>query len=256
MNLNELYKKIINLKSYTPSKEVDFLFGELVSFAITDGNEITLNKHEVNNIRRICAEAEFELEKYWAQKIINSKNPSIELKRFPYFQNYIDLVDLEFKSINMCPIHSGHEFLFIGGGPLPLTAILLASTYGIKSKIIDTNPEAIKISEKLINLLKLQNLIRVEKSDALEFSDYHEFSVIFIAALVGSTKTEKNSIYKKIKDNSSKSSHIITRSSKGSRELLYAPVTKDIDDYFENIFAYHPRGNIINSILIYENSKK
>jgi len=67
---------------------------------------------------------------------------------------------------------------------LPLTSIILAKKYKIKSKIIDVDFVAVDISKKLINALGLQDYIEISLSDAIYYEDKNNYDLCYIASLV------------------------------------------------------------------------
>lgn len=253
MTIKEIYKKIIELDNLAPSTEVNALFSELVVKAIDQNNKESLTLDERNNLQRICSLSEYEMEKYWAKKIISSINPKTEILKFPYFQNYIDLTRLELFSLNSCTEHQNHRVLFIGGGPLPLTSIVLALKHGIGSIVLDIDEDAVTLSSRLITLIGLEDLITVVKSAGADFQNYNDFNVIYIAALAGTSVSQKNNIFAKIKNQAPQNAHLIARSSWGNRKLLYKPISKSIYKKFKPILEVHPHNEIVNSVIILRN---
>jgi len=245
-----LYREISGLTDLSPSTTVNRLFSELVSLAISDLERHKLAISKLNHLQQICSASEYELEKYWANRIVNSKNPKLELVKFPYFQNYLDLTKLEYFSIKGCTEHEVHHYLFVGGGPLPMTAIVLAKIYGVRVTIIDYDKQACKISEELISKLELGDLIYIVNQDGAVFNDYGKYDVVFVAALAGIDKNIKANILKQIKLTSRPDTHILARSSWGNRQLLYKSLGKEVYKMFTPVIEVHPQNHIVNSVIV------
>lgn len=251
--LEQIYTKINSLSNLKPSKEVNKLFSELVEIATDNGYKVFLSQQKISRLQQLCSKAEYELEKYWAKEILVSDNPLEMLEEFPYYQNYIDLTLLEVNSIRSCSTHNFHKLLFLGSGPLPLTAIILAQKYNIKSTLLDIDEEAVEISQRLIKKLGLSQMISIVKGDATHYKGYGDFEVIFVAALAGTDIRLKTAIFKQIKTFSKKNSHIIARSAWGNRTLLYKPLSREIFSIFQPILKVDPYNSIVNSIVIFKN---
>lgn len=248
--IEELYSQITSLTNLQPSKEVNSLFSELVSLAISDSKKHLLSPKKQSHLRQICALSEFELEKYWAKRIIDDTNPKQMLLNFPYYKNYQDLTKLEYFSIRGCSNHEVHHYLFVGGGPLPMTAIILALEYGAMVTILDYDSEACQMSRKMISGLGLDRQINIIYQDGSTYKDYNKFEVIFVAALAGIDKNVKLRILKQISEYSRKNTHVLARSAWGNRKILYRPVDKEIYKLFTPVVEVHPQNHIVNSVVV------
>lgn len=246
--MEEIYHKIVALKDLTPSDEVNALFTRLVGEAVETRKPHSLKSDQVERLQVISSDAEYEMEKYWANEIIASADPHSKLQEFPYIQNYHELTKLEIQSLNGCTDHEEHRFLFIGGGPMPLTAIAMALDFGIKSVVIDTDREAVELSAKLVEKIGLADFIDIRHVSGEDF-DYSDFNVIFVAALAGLQKEVKDKIFNQIKKTAKKGTHILARSSWNNREVLYKPLDDQIYS-FKPIIKVDPYNDIVNSIVI------
>lgn len=245
------YREIMALNDLTPSKEVNSLFSQLVKYALTSSkNKFT--KAQINSLQLISSKAEFELERFWTEKIVQSKNPKKTLSKFPYLKNYQKLTQIEWYSLLSCTSHKKHNILFAGGGPLPLTAIVLAEKYNQHITILDIDKTACELAIRVVKSLKLEKRIKIINSDASCFADYKNFNVIMIAALAGTTKYVKQEILKQIKSTSLKGTHILARSSFGARELLYRPLDKKLYKFFTPILEVRPLNDVVNSAIIFK----
>src|SRR3989338_5965978 len=122
-----LCRQIVKLKSsrYDPKRTA--LFGKLIRVIKENDKRapishriLTQTKHIlINDLRSTFSLEQISIEKYWAIKIISSKNPYDELKDFPFYKGYISSAKYLFDTISsMCkdPIR---KMLYIGGCALP-----------------------------------------------------------------------------------------------------------------------------------------
>lgn len=250
MKLIELYKKISALEVYTPSEEVNGLFSKLVAEAIDPWGEEMLSKKQCGCLQKICAYAEYELEMYWAQQIIAGTE---QITDFPYCKNYKDLTRLEWNAVASCAEHDHHKVLFIGSGPLPMTAIMLALNHGVSSTLVDNDQKAVDISQAIIKTLGLDHMIEIVCADGKSFKNYKDFNVIFVAALAGQNASQKIDIFTHIKEAASAHCHVLARSSWGRRQLLYPPLPKKVWALFKPLLEISPYNEIVNSVVIFKN---
>jgi len=90
-----------DLNSFYPNIELNQKFEQLVNhcvFLSKETDDIIIDS-KVLEINEFCSKAEFELEKYWANEIINNLNPWEKIYSFPYYKNYLELVKLEIINI-------------------------------------------------------------------------------------------------------------------------------------------------------------
>lgn len=244
--INNFYKKLKALKSLEPNEQTNKIFSELCEYSIKSEKNIKVNK-KVLEINKICAEAEFEMEKFWANKIIKSKNPKKELENFIYFNNYQKLTNLEFINVKFFQ-EKIDNVLFIWWWPLPLTAIILAKEFWVNCKIVDYSTEAINLAKELIEKLELKSKITFEKKDILDYKDEKKYDLVYAASLIFWIK-EQEEIIKNISNlNFSK---ILVRTSHKSRKLLYKKTDENIlKKYFKKELIVHPKNDIVNSFII------
>ena len=249
MTIRQLYRELTGLADYLPSARVNFLFSNLVDQVVDrKSNKSSLSLPEQHKLNQICALAEGALESHWSREIISGK---AKLADFPYHQNYKDLTRLEWHSIHSCVNHHTHEVLFVGGGPLPLTAIILALDFGLASTVIDCDEKAVNIAQKLIKKLKLEKLVKVVQADGANFTDYASFNTIFVAALAGLETRTKFGIFQQIKKLAPTNCHILARSSWGLRKLLYRPLARSVWKLLTPVLEIRPHNQIVNSAIVF-----
>ena len=245
--INNFYKRLKNLNDLKPNNETNELFSELCKYAIENNRSLKIDK-KILEINEICAKAEFEMEKFWAEKIINSKNSKIEIENFIYYKNYLKLTELEFINASFINEEKIKNVLFIGWWPLPLTAIILSKKFWVNCKIIDYNQEAINLAIKLVDKLGLKEKISFVKSDILDYSDTEKYDLVYWASLIFWNDNQEN-ILKNIKNLNF--SHILLRTSHKMRQLVYKKIDEKIlKKFFKEELIVHPKNEIVNSFII------
>lgn len=244
--IKDIYKRILELPSLDPSPKTNSVFRELVEFATDIRHESDLTSEEENRLCDFCADAEYKLELDFAVKLTKKEHV---LEDFIYYNNYSKLVDLEYGNIQIFK-KDIKKALFVGGGPLPLTAILLAIKTGMSVDILEKDEQAIKISKNTIANLNISN-IKVIQGDAYEFSNYNEYELIVIASLLDGNSDSKikliDDVYESMQDNAL----LLIRSSHNNRCVLYKPI--DIKKLRNlPLIEVRPHNEIINSFLVFE----
>lgn len=248
MQIKKIYTELTKLKDLKPSKKVDDLFNELFKFAKSDYENIDLSKKEIKHLRELSSKAEFELESFWCNEIIFNYK---KIEDYPRYSNYVGLTNTEWKSLKDCKLHNSHKnILFIGGGPLPMTSIILSMKHKVNITILDVDKKAVEQSKKLIEKLNLKDKIKIIRSNAFDYKDYGKFEIIFVASLVGNNIKEKKQIFSLIRQKANPGTHILTRSTYGKRKLLYQPLTPEVYLGYEKIRESEPSNNFFNSVIV------
>ncbi len=247
-NINEIFSDIKGLEDFRPCPEVNELFSSLVNRIVEGRVEGDLSRGEVRKLRQLCGKSEFQLEKYWSNRIIESERPEEEIKKFPYFKNYEKLVAFEYATLVGCCSDLEKNAVFVGGGPLPFTAIMLAKDYGFNVTVIDRDKKAVSQAKKLFDALDLD--INVVKSSAENFSDYNDFNVIHVAAMVGQSKSQELKVFNTIRRQMDEHSHLVARTVHGERKLLYRPVSREVKNMFNVEAEKRPSRDVVNSTVV------
>lgn len=247
--LQNIKIEIEKLNDLAPSSKVNRVFSNLVNLATSfKQKEIELKDY----FQKVAAEAEVEMEKYWANKIIDSQNSEKTLKEFWYYKNYLDLTKLEFGSLSLCHDHKKHnKILFVGSGPLPLTGIFLAREHGCAVTFLDINKDTLKLSENLCSKLDIKN-VHFVCADAISYSDYGKFDTIIIAAMIESKKITKENFINLLSRKVGKHTHILVRSVFHNRELLYKKFDVTKVRGLNPILEVRPKNQIVNSFHVFE----
>jgi nicotianamine synthase len=244
----KLYNTIVQLKSLKPSKETNEAFSSLVEFCERN-HPISLKSNEVERLRDLCSIAEYEMELYWSKKICDSKNPYKDLEAFWYYKNYEQLVELEYSN-SACLYKNIKNVIFVGGGPLPLTAIMLYKKYNIACSILERDKTSYLRSLALVEKLGLSNGVKIINKDAKDYTGYNAFDIIYVAAMVGQDENTKAAVISLIHAQLEVGKIMVCRSSHGTRKLLYTPITREHLSGLNPVLEVRPYNSIINSFFI------
>jgi hypothetical protein len=142
-----------------------------------------------------------------------------DLREFLYWRNYEQLLGMELKALAAIwrfKAQKHGEIVFVGGGPLPLSAIVLHMRTGKPVLCVDADAEASECAGKLLAKLSLSQVSAVH-TDGMDF-DYGGASSIFIASLAN----RKMDVAKRIVE-TCKEPVVAVRTVDGVRALLYRP---------------------------------
>lgn len=251
-----------------PSEHVNTLFTKLVTICTFQYDDKTvvsvLNDVHIAalapSLRAMASQGEYFLELTWATDLVEQtreyQNAKPKLSRFIYYQNYVDLVQLELHALQGVGAQLDN-IVFVGSGPLPLSPILMyqklsASRTTTKMHNIDRDQESINISGKLLEKLDIARGFEQHVLNAIDYTDYDQADVVILGALVGQDVEEKVEFVKSIGEKMRSGTFIMARSAHSLRKLLYP----SIEPYqvnacgFETVLVLHPYNDVVNSILI------
>lgn len=256
-DLISIHENFLRAKKLTPSPNINSSFSKLVTLvdatSKSNSKKILIDK-KIHSLKkdflRFSSQGESELEFFWAHKIIKSKNPHNTLLEFPYLKNYKDLVNFETEHLTKVGLYTKKSILFIGSGPLPLSPIFMAKKYNVSIDTIDIDKNACTISRKILNVLKINQKINIYNEDVFNITDFSNYDVIFVAALVGKTEKEKNSLIKHITKHATQNTYLILRSVSDLGALLYPEVSSKCLKNINVIKKTKRKKGIINNIII------
>ncbi len=260
--LLDIYQKIRDLRTFE-GKDTDALTNQLKKICTTapaDISEKILLDRDISSkavaFRKFYAIYGSSSESEWSKKIVDSSDPEKELLTFPSYKRYARRVALEYyfaQSLTEKPVK---KCLFIGGGPLPLTAILMHRLFNVRVDILDIDAQAVIRSKKILRALGLNNYVKVYRCDAYLFERYRTYDYIVMAAMVGQTPKQKNILIKKIGLQIKHNAVLSVRSSCDLKKLLYTPVEQKSFDDLKMQFIWHPCSSLnTNSNIIYQKEK-
>lgn len=227
-----------------PSPTVNKLFGALVEYALQE--DLDLNSVDLAELHELCATGESNLETFWAQQIVKSERPQAVLAAFPYWQNYQDLAQAEIDCMST-HVKNQAKMLFIGCGPLPLSAVLFAQEpMFAQVEAIDADMLAVASAKKVCTVLQSPVKITHQAAESFNFRDV---DVVFVAALVGMTSVQKQAILEDIRLSARPGTLVAVRSATGSRELLY-PKLQSLPPGFTEVACFVPHSQVINTLHV------
>ncbi len=241
------YEDIKALSTLMPDEATSKVFSNLCHFVQTTNYSWSLPDQESHYIREAAAQAETFMEVETTEKILIAKDKRKQLESFIYYQNYSDLTEMEYATIQLLQKDS-KKILFIGWWPLPLTAIILAKSYGCHVTVIDRDEIAVRLSQKLVQSLWLEDLITIVQQDVMDFTSDASFDCTVVASLLFGNGQE-NDILSQIK--TIPSSCYLLRSADWLKRLLYAGISETmLSDHFSLKYVIHPHNHIINSLVL------
>lgn len=201
------------------------------------------------------SQSEYCMERYYARQFTRASRLSFaDLERFIYWDNYERLTEKEMALLQDAIPHGGKKTLrhvvFVGSGPLPLSALIMAKDCGYRVTGVDCDGEAITLSSDLIDKLDMNEVMRVHQGNGADY-DYSEADIVFIASLI----LDKQAVLQAIKQSrSGKQTFVIIRSAEDLNALLYCPFKessfKDLCFKCLGKTDYCPK--TINTSLLYE----
>lgn len=236
-----------------PSPRLDALFEQLTELATShSGQSHDLTPAEIEELQDICCRGTFQLERHWAEKILALPETGSIFESIPYIAEYRALTKFEWQALKSCAEHGDHNVLFCGGGPLPLTAMLLAREYGVPTTVIDYDAEAVRLSRQVVAKFGLAQMVTIVQADARDYEGYSRHNVIFVAAMAGMESAVKEAIFERISREVPEGSHILARSSRGNRMLLDRPLPAAAYENFSPLLEIHPYGSVVNSVILFQ----
>jgi hypothetical protein len=138
-------------------------------------------------------------------------------------ENYLNRYEeLARKEVALAGIASGDRVLFIGSGPLPITAIEYCRQTGCTADCVDFQPEAVNTSRIVIERLGLSSRIQCRQARG-EHVPASGYSVV----LVGVLARPKQEIIDNLEATCPEGCRILTRTTFGLRRLIYQPAEFD-----------------------------
>lgn len=200
--------------------------------------------HALRVIRTFYVNLGMRLELEKAAEVKDSDSPWETLESFYFYPRYLQLLKNE---AALGKFRSGERAVFIGGGPLPLTGILLADIYGMRVHVVEIEPEIADISRGVIERLEPGD-VDVITGDETALADL-DFDVVMVAALA----EPKRRVFRNIHRYVNPDTRVIYRTYTGMRAILYAPVTDEDVTGFRRAGIVLPSGKVNNtSVLVFK----
>jgi hypothetical protein len=258
--IRRLHDRLAAAPSLRPGPEVDGLLHRLVDLVVADRADgevaAVLADPAIVALRPSliarCARAEHELELAWAEQIVASRLPRLTLLRFPYLQNYALLTALEHAAL----VRAGEgrprmprRVLFVGGGPLPLSAFHLARRLSVTVDVLDRDLRSVELARRLVDRLAVPG-VTIGPGDLADRHDLSGYDLVVLAALVGVTPAAKERHLRHLHRTMAPGAVLLARSAHGLRTLLYPEVDPGRLAGLRLVSLTHPTGPVLNSPLL------
>jgi SAM-dependent methyltransferase len=260
-HLRSLHGRLAGRPHLRPGGEVDALFGELVRLAVSApaGTPAPLATGDGPRLRdglhRLCAAGEAELERHWAARIAGAADPVRTLEAFPYLGNYRRLARLEVDALAAAGAGAGaagrpiRRVAFVGAGPLPLSALLLAESLGVPVDAVDRDPAAVADGLRVAAALSADGAVTFVAGDVRDLS-FAAHDVVVLAALVGATAAAKRDVLAHLARAMAPGATLVARSARSARTLLYPGLDRRHLAGFELQAVVHPTCDVVNSVVV------
>lgn len=239
--VDDAFRRLVRLVVETPDDEAAALLDHVAVRGVVD------------DLRALCYEGEYQLEVAWAARIASSTTPEDELDRFPFVANYRLLHEMEREAVARLAEgdtrRGARRVAFVGSGPLPLTAFLLAGT-GARVDNLDRDADALAASRRVADVLGVTGLEFVLADATAPGTPLDRYDMVVLAALVGRTPSEKARVIAALAEAMAPGSILLVRSASGLRTLLYPAVDPGALAGFEVLGTVHPTGEVINSVIV------
>lgn len=134
---------------------------------------------------------------------------------YPLYARFERLIERE---VSLLQGLKPKRLLFIGSGPMPITALCLQHRLGIPIDCLERHQDAVDESKSVMKLLGCEDDINVSLGYGEEV-DASKYDVVLIALLA----KPKYDILSNIRNTSKDNINIICRTSEGSRKVFYEP---------------------------------
>lgn len=187
--------------------------------SIESGLPIAFDSSSVARAQSLYEQFETNLEVSFATNFLRG---SVQLEEYNLYDRFQRLIDAEVKLANIKP---SDRVLFIGSGPLPISAILIAQKTGAQVDCFDHSMEACETSRSVISKLGLSDQIRVihQRAESVELptvnsaGTYGAYDVVVLALLAQPKEQILHQLWRSLGPNPK----VVLRYSEGNRQLIY-----------------------------------
>jgi nicotianamine synthase len=208
------YKQLTNGHALSP-RESYAVFRELETLANNDAQiaEQVLSDQSVLNIRGRLRElyeaCVYQLEKDWAAQLIDGRLSPAQIAGYSKYERYRVRACLEYFLIATFAGSFPTKLLFVGCGPLPLTAVILAGKFNVSCDFVDKSTEALDLARDVTKSC-LPNA-QFSHADVLDFTCLSDYDAIIVAGSVCNDEVQKGVLAKHLSNNMSEGQCLVLR---------------------------------------------
>ena len=207
-----------------------------------DHSVANLMSHELTLLNNLYCLWETHLERRFVHFLDN--NVVKHYLDYPLYARFERLIDREVRLLGK---NKPKKMLFIGSGPMPITALCLQHRLGIQIDCLERFQEAVDESKLVMKKLGMDGAINVIQGYGENF-DVSEYDAILVALLAKPKRTILENILRTCKDDVS----VICRTSDGSRVVFYEPTLENAipDPFVVQGYARAGVDDTISSVLL------
>lgn len=163
---------------------------------------------------------------------------------YPLYARFERLIDRE---VSLFAGDKPGKLLFIGSGPMPITALCLQHRLGIQIDCLERFEDAVTESRLVMQKLNMEGAINIIQGYGEDF-DVSEYDAILVALLAKPKRIILENILKTARDDV----RVICRTSDGTRCAFYEPTARDAIPPDYNIVRQASAGidDTISSVLL------
>jgi nicotianamine synthase len=240
-----------------PSPQVDGLFGDVVGLARQSPRAYVARRliqlleadGSLARLYRVCAEGETRLEQEWARRLAAHAQPAALLSSFPYIREYKSLVKAEVALLRRVRPQAS-RVLFVGSGPLPLSAWLMASVHGLQVDMLDMDANAHSCAMGWLKRLAGHEKLRCIHAALNDTADFKGYNAVVLGAMVGADQPAKDEALKQVEQRLIPGQVLLARSTEGLQSLLYPQARFSPSMGLRPVARWRPRGSAVNSVNV------
>ncbi len=267
MKLQEVKERLLEIDSlisglgeqevmYGPKELVGSLFEEIGRLAQQEVKEGEMGsflrdpslREPLRRISRLRTCYNLRLEREACEEILASADPWETLRGFRFYRNYLTLVETEGKAAGL---ERGERVVMLGCGPLPITLIVMARTFGVKGLGIERDRGWASLAQRVLEKLGLSREIEVAAGDHKLLPSLGNYKLVVIAALA----EPKQEIFDLLASSIPRGAFISCRLyEEGLRAILYETAPFRVPSALEEVVRIPPSPPVNNSVVIFRRS--
>lgn len=166
-------------------------------------------------------------------------------------ENYNKLVTGDLSLMGMDGNPRPERLLFIGSGPLPMTALLFSHA-GVRVDLLDIDGHALRTGQAVLERLGAPRLDAHHGDVRTLREELSNYDAVYVAAAAGLSAPEKHVILDHLQRWIRPGTVVLARSADGLRRALYPDIewSDDARNSLRRIGIWHPRHGVMNSVLV------